>query len=930
MLGLARYVAGSRGFSPASLFSGGETGFWYDPTDIQLAWRRNLGVMTTFGSLAGSAGAQYPDGTGWSNFFNTGGTRTYVASSVNPGEFAMDLSGVSSARNVIGFTFTPTSGTTYTVSFWIESVSGVTGVVSYVTGTLGTGGSSNTITAPTTTGRVSYTFTTGTGSGAVDVRLGIGAAGNESGSIRLSGFQVEVGSTASNYQQIVTPEISYLTYQPQPVMYTDSAGTTPVTGAEQAVGLILDKSKNLALGPELVTNGDFSNGTTGWSSTGTLVGGQLVLQVGEYVFQNITNYTIGKWYELSFTNNATCIVRFGFTGVAANYVFNVNGSCYFYVSDSSFSRIQLQGFGTAVTVDNISVRELPGNHAFQTTSAKRPVLKARYNLLTYSEQIDLWGPTTASVSPNVAVAPDGTMTADLIVGAGVGQRVVNTGVTPTNASTVTFAIYVKPPSSGTFSGASLLLYNSTTASILCIARFNGAAFSVTSTSNATATSSADGDGWYRISITNTVALTGTNTIWCYVYSDNSQGGGPAASVLAWGADLRPTSQATGAIGPTYQRIAAATDYDVAGFLPYLQFDGLDDALTTNSIDFATATSDGQARRNLFTFPTAFDDAAWTKSFSSITANTAVAPDGSTTADKLVEDTATNQHSVYQSVTVTAGVAYTASIYVKAAGRGFAQVRYENAGSTKLWAANVNLADGTFTLTSFGSPTGTSATVTNAGNGWWRVAIGVTTDTTVFSTIIYSQQVQGTNSYTGNGTDGILIWGAQLETGSTATAFQNIGTNQMTVFAGVRKLSDAALTMVAELSADSGANSGTFFLAAPRNAATGDYGWRSRGTVTANATSLANYAAPISNVLTGIGDIAAPLAELRVNGTQAASVTFSQGTGNFGNYSLFIGARNQTSLYFNGWMSQLIGVGAATSASQIVSTETYVNTKTGAY
>ena len=47
-------------------------------------------------------------------------------------------------------------------------------------------------------------------------------------------------------------------------MYQDAAGTTPVTAMEQPVGLWLDKSQGLQLGPELVTNGDFSQGSAGW------------------------------------------------------------------------------------------------------------------------------------------------------------------------------------------------------------------------------------------------------------------------------------------------------------------------------------------------------------------------------------------------------------------------------------------------------------------------------------------------------------------------------------------------------------------------------------------------------------------------------------------------------------------------------------------
>lgn len=202
--------------------------------------RRNLGLMTSMTSVTGTAGAQVPNATGWSSFFNTGGTRTYVASSQFPGDQALDISGVTTARNVIGYSFTPLASTTYTVSFWIESLSGVTGTVSYVTGTLGTGGTTNLLAAPLSTGRASYTFTTGTSPGSIFIRLGIGAAGDENGSIRISGFQVEVASTATAYQRVTdqynvteagVPSVHYLFFDG----VNDSLATSTITpGVDKA------------------------------------------------------------------------------------------------------------------------------------------------------------------------------------------------------------------------------------------------------------------------------------------------------------------------------------------------------------------------------------------------------------------------------------------------------------------------------------------------------------------------------------------------------------------------------------------------------------------------------------------------------------------------------------------------------------------------
>ena len=177
------------------------------------------------------------------------------------------------------------------------------------------------------------------------------------------------------------------------------------------------------------------------------------------------------------------------------------------------------------------------------------------------------------------------------------------------------------------------------------------------------------------------------------------------------------------------------------------------------------------------------------------------------------------------------------------------------------------------------------------------------------------------------TGSAVFWGAQLETGSSATAFQNIGTDKMLVVAGVTKNSDAATGIVAELSANAASNAGTFVSSAP-NGAAANYGLYSRGSVApASAANASSFAAPITNVYTGIGDIGGDLARVRVNGALSATDTSDQGTGNYGNYPLFIGRRNNASLPLNGNIYSLVIAGAAYSAGQISSTESWVAAKT---
>ncbi len=59
-----------------------------------------------------------------------------------------------------------------------------------------------------------------------------------------------------------------------------------------------------------------------------------------------------------------------------------------------------------------------GNHATQSVTASRPVLSARYNLLTQTEDFSAWGSGSTSITPNTALAPNGTLTADLLFNIG--------------------------------------------------------------------------------------------------------------------------------------------------------------------------------------------------------------------------------------------------------------------------------------------------------------------------------------------------------------------------------------------------------------------------------------------------------------------------------------------------------------------------------
>ena len=157
-----------------------------------------------------------------------------------------------------------------------------------------------------------------------------------------------------------------------------------------------------------------------------------------------------------------------------------------------------------------------------------------------------------------------------------------------------------------------------------------------------------------------------------------------------------------------------------------------------------------------------------------------------------------------------------------------------------------------------------------------------------------------------------------------------GIDKAQVFAGVRKLSDATAAFVMETSSAVSANTGAIAFCAPAHAGA-NYYFETRGTTTAITITRNIFAAPTTNVVTSIGDIAADTAIIRVDGTQEGTSVADQGTGNYLAHPMFVGRRGGTSSPFNGRIySLIVRFGANLTATQIAQTEAWVNSKTGAY
>jgi hypothetical protein len=412
----------------------------------------------------------------------------------------------------------------------------------------------------------------------------------------------------------------------------------------------------------------------------------------------------------------------------------------------------------SLSLDFANVKALDSRVTFTRASSARyyngvTTTKAEENLLIRSQEFDnaSWSKQNTTVVANATTAPDGTTTADTLVENTANSvhniRFFNYTVLP--LTTYVASVFVK------VNGRSIVYIDMTRVGVTNHRTWfdlTGSGSVLTSDAANTGAITSVGNGWFRISVTRTTVSGQTAQTFEFgpATADNTTiyTGDGTSGIFLWGAQLEQRSALT-----AYQ---VTTTQPITNYIPTLL------TATNNVARFDHNPTTGESlgllieeqRTNLLLRSQEFDNAYWTKTRSSITANTIIAPDGTLTGDKLVEDTsATTTHVVFKSVTTTSGTVYTHSVYVKEGERSWAIVQN---GSAYAW---FNLSNGTIG-TQVPSTTGTFA-ITSVGNGWYRCSVSQVASTSM-SCGIYASSDDNVLNYTGDGYSGIYIWGAQLE------------------------------------------------------------------------------------------------------------------------------------------------------------------------
>lgn len=176
----------------------------------------------------------------------------------------------------------------------------------------------------------------------------------------------------------------------------------------------------------------------------------------------------------------------------------------------------------------------------------------------------------------------------------------------------------------------------------------------------------------------------------------------------------------------------------------------------------SALEDWVGSQNLLTYSQDFTNAQWVKTNATITGNDTTAPDGTTTADKVEATSAGGQAININTDNVKDSTVYTASVYVKQGDVAVCRVDFRGVGVSN-WNCPYAFTFATQDFSKVGADTADASYVEDIGDGWYRLSLVYTSNTSMVNTSIYAYPASGGTGYT-------YYWGAQINKGSTAATY----------------------------------------------------------------------------------------------------------------------------------------------------------------
>jgi hypothetical protein len=520
---------------------------------------------------------------------------------------------------------------------------------------------------------------------------------------------------------------------------------------------------------EYVTNGDFSDGSTGW----TLGNANVTISNGSAVFDGSAYTTLkwagafeaGKTYRVSVeaTMRAGSFTVSDSTGGTPSNLIKTSGKHSFYIKATS-SDLYFVSFNTPFdfTIDNVSVREVEqkaNDFSFVrasdlTATYEGPdglIKKTRENLLTYSNDFDnaIWSVSGTWTSGQSGY--DGSTNAWSFNKADASG---NDYYTQFFHGLHTFSIYAKKQSSAGLAIYAFYDWNGSSYDYNRRVMYNldtGTELSNQSGIIST-TCEAVGDTWWRITMT----MDQDDMRWYLYTTDGTETLVDNVTVTLQDAQLERGLVATPYIHRTdsYSKSTAGIQEDE----PRYDY-SLDNALPP-------ALLYEPERTNKFIHSEYLASSSIFKTNSSFTTNQGTSPEGLNNAAKMNEGTASGNlpHNFYYSG-IQNSKTYTISFYAKKIDRDHVYVNIYSGVDSKF--VFYDLSDGTVATSSLGDVT---ASISDAGSGWYRISYTRDTASTGSPNFrIGMSSANGTVDYQGNGSE-TLFYGVQWEEGSCVTSY----------------------------------------------------------------------------------------------------------------------------------------------------------------
>ena len=521
----------------------------------------------------------------------------------------------------------------------------------------------------------------------------------------------------------------------------------------------------------------------------------LTFHGGTYPVFNLSNGTVTQasgltakmqdvgngWYRCAITGGFPSTIGRAYALIYNNaQQYTGNGTSGIYLWGGQFEIGDTPSEYVKTTTSNESV--------YQIVSKGMMVEQQSTNLVTFSNKSDIGNYLldSAYVKRNIELAPDNTFSADKVVSTltGGSNNCFAQKAEPVAANTATyvFSVFLKP---GTSPTTTLNLQLSGGTYQQSIATISWETKTITFDNNSTATVVPYGNGWYRVSTALTNNGTNTTVLPRIYVRDQGTANVRGHSVFVWGWQVETTYYSTSVPSTFPTSYIPSTETFVSRSTTATKF-GQGFLLTTAPVN--TARYDffpyGEYANFQLLEPASTNLLSYTESFGNWTPGNGVtvssnvagitAPDGSSTADKLVEAPAASgsvQQIAYYSRTGS-NETLTFSIFVRRAERTSVYLQFSNF-STEDCNAIYDLTLGSATL--INGLNGTdyingSAEIIAYPNEWFRCILTVRKNAVNTVNNVSVSIYNGAYTYTGNGTSGVYLWGAQLEAGTSATSY----------------------------------------------------------------------------------------------------------------------------------------------------------------